>query len=152
MKAGSMEGLIGASQNIKMLNVPMKVYREAEKKGELGTMERAMGYASDFSQKVEEYSEKAQKELIKEQKEERKEFEKLNKEKLEQNKAEEKAKEKTENSTGVKADISEEGKELAKENIQVETATLDNLDVPISYNEHGVSIPEVAASEISVTV
>ena len=75
MKAGSMEGLIGASQNIKLVSTPMRVYKEAERRGDTGTMERAMGYVTDFQEKAHEYSDKAQEELAKELKEERKEQE-----------------------------------------------------------------------------
>ena len=44
MKAGSMEGLIGASLNMKLSRTPMRVYKEAELKGDTEAMERAMGH------------------------------------------------------------------------------------------------------------
>ena len=161
MKAGSMEGLIGASQNMKMMNVPMKVYHEAERKGDLGTMERAMGYAQEYSQKAEEYREKAQKELEKEQKEERAEFEKLQKEKLEEKRIEkkeqekkeqEKTKEKAANSSGVEINISEEGKELAKENSYMEPVTAVYGSVTVNHSAQSETVSETRTPEISVTV
>lgn len=59
MHTKTMEGLIGARTNTDMMNVPMRVYKEARRKGDRGTMERAMGYACDFQDKAEEYKEKA---------------------------------------------------------------------------------------------
>lgn len=73
MKAGTMEGLIGANANMKMANVPMRVYREAERKGDTGAMERAMGYVGEFTQKAHEYKDIAEEELLKEMKEKREE-------------------------------------------------------------------------------
>lgn len=55
MQAKTMEGLIGAGMNMKMMDVPMRVYKEARRKDDYGTMERAMGYVSDFAQKAQEY-------------------------------------------------------------------------------------------------
>ena len=119
MKAGSMEGLIGASNNIKLADVPMRVYREAERRGDTSTMERAMGYASDFTQKAYEYKEKAQDELIKELKEERSE------QQVKQDEAVEKSKQE------VKADI---------EQISVE-AGLDHMD-DVIISEEGIKCLE----------
>lgn len=75
MKAGSMEGLIGASVNMKLSQTPMRVFKEAERKGDTAVMERAMGYVTDFQEKAHECSDRAQEELAKELKEERKEQE-----------------------------------------------------------------------------
>lgn len=55
MQAKTMEGLIGAGVNMKMMDVPMRVYKEARRKDDYGTMERAMGYVSDYAKKTEEY-------------------------------------------------------------------------------------------------
>ena len=73
MKAGTMEGLIGAGINMKMVDTPMRVYKEARRKGDLGAMERAMGYASEFQDTAYDYKEKAEKELRKEMEENREE-------------------------------------------------------------------------------
>ena len=73
MKAGTMEGLIGAGVNMKLMDTPMRVYKEARRKGDLGAMERAMGYASEFQDTAYEYKEKAEKELRKEMQENREE-------------------------------------------------------------------------------
>lgn len=79
MNAGVMEGLIGASSNMKIVDVPMRVYHEAERRGDTGTMERAMGYASDFTKRANTYKEKAEEELKLEM-DEKRELEKLERE------------------------------------------------------------------------
>ena len=73
MKAGSMEGLIGASMNMELSRTPMRVFKEAERRGDTETMKRAMGYVTDYQEKAKECSDRAQEELPKELKEERKE-------------------------------------------------------------------------------
>lgn len=55
MQAKTMEGLIGAGMNMKMVDVPMRVYKEARRKDDFATMERAMGYAGDFAEKAGDY-------------------------------------------------------------------------------------------------
>ena len=80
MNAKTMDGLIGARRNIDLVNVPMRVYKEARLKGDTATMERAMGYVGEFSDKAWEYESKADEGMKEEAKEE-------------QEKAKEKAKE-----------------------------------------------------------
>lgn len=81
MLAKTMEGLTGARTNLNLRNVPMKVYKEARRKGDLGTMERAMDYAGDFTEKAEEYRKKAD-EGMQEEAEEAKKQEQRQREKL----------------------------------------------------------------------
>ena len=72
MHAKTMEGLAGASMSMKLMNTPMRVYKEAERRGDTAVMEQAMGYASDFADKAEDYrktSEKGMKEDVKEARE-----------------------------------------------------------------------------------
>ena len=76
MHTKTMEGLIGARTNMNLVNTPMRVYKEARRKGDLGAMERAMGYACDFAGRAEEYKEVAD-EGMKKESEEAKEKEKL---------------------------------------------------------------------------
>ena len=49
----TMEGLAGASTNMKLLNTPFRVYKDAERRGDTAVMERAMGYVGDFAEKAE---------------------------------------------------------------------------------------------------
>lgn len=70
--AKTMEGLAGASMSMKLMNTPIRVYKEAERRGDTAVMERAMGYASDFADKAEDYqktTEKGMKEDAKEARE-----------------------------------------------------------------------------------
>lgn len=69
MHTKTMEGLTGASMSMKLMNTPMRVYKEAEHRGDTAAMERAMGYAGDFADKAEDYrktTEKGMKEDAKE--------------------------------------------------------------------------------------
>ncbi len=60
MNTKTTEGLVGAGTNMNLLNTPMRVYREAERRGDTAVMERAMGYAEEFGNKAEAYKAKAQ--------------------------------------------------------------------------------------------
>lgn len=55
MHAKTVEGLTGASMSMKLMNTPLCVFKEAERKGDTAVMERAMGYVSDFADKAEDY-------------------------------------------------------------------------------------------------
>lgn len=55
MNTKTMEGLIGAGTNMDLVNTPMRVYKDARRKGDTGTMERARGYVNEFAGKAEEY-------------------------------------------------------------------------------------------------
>ena len=55
MHVKTMEGLVGAGTNMNLLNTPLRVFKEARRRGDTATMERAMGYVSEFDGKVEEY-------------------------------------------------------------------------------------------------
>ena len=72
MHTKTMEGLIGARTNINMTNVPMRVYKEARRRGDTGTMERAMGYINDFETRAYQYKDTAE-EGMKEEAEEARE-------------------------------------------------------------------------------
>lgn len=71
MNTKTMEGLAGASTNMNLINTPMRVYKEAERKGDLTKMERAADYAGKFASKAQEYQNKAEEGM----KEEAEEFE-----------------------------------------------------------------------------
>ncbi len=61
MHTKTMEGLAGASTNMKLLNTPFRVYKDAERRGDTAVMERAMRYVGDFAEKAEDYQKKAEK-------------------------------------------------------------------------------------------
>ena len=47
--------------SMKLMNTPIRVYKEAERRGDTAVMERAMGYASDFADKAEDYQKTTEK-------------------------------------------------------------------------------------------
>jgi len=71
MNTKTMEGLVGARTNMNLMDTPMRVYKEARRKGDTVAMERAMGYASEFSDKAQEYKAEADKGMEEDAKEAR---------------------------------------------------------------------------------
>lgn len=71
MHTKTMEGLVGASTNMKLLNTPFRVYKEAERRGDTAVMERAMGYVGEFADKAEDYRKTAEKGMKEDAKEAR---------------------------------------------------------------------------------
>ena len=69
MNTKTMEGLIGAGANMKLVDTPMRVYREARRKDDTATMERAMGYATEFADKADKYRAQADEGTLEEAKE-----------------------------------------------------------------------------------
>lgn len=97
MHSKTMEGLVGAKTNMNMLEVPMRIYRQAERRGDLGAMERAGEYITDFAGRKDDY---------------RKDIEEgMELERKEREKEEEKQKEQGNSSDAASLEISEEGKE-----------------------------------------
>ena len=75
MQAGSMKAFLGASSNLRLANTPMKVFKEAEARGDTEAMKRAMGYITDFEGNAEKDADKLGEETIKETREARKQQE-----------------------------------------------------------------------------
>lgn len=59
MNTRTMEGIAGAASNMELMNVPMRVYREAERRGDTGRMQQAMQYAQECADRTAEYQKKA---------------------------------------------------------------------------------------------
>lgn len=119
MNAGVMEGLVGASSNMKIVEVPMHVYHEAEREGNTAKMERALGYAADFTKRANTYKEEAEEELKLEMEEKRET------EEIEQEEAIEKAREEGKANQEAllegnmdSVEISEEGRQLLEQAMQ----------------------------------
>ena len=130
MKAGSMEGLIGASVNMESADTSLRVYKEAERRGDTAAMERAMGYVTHFQGKADEYSDKAQEELVKEKQAERREEAEEYREKLQEGN-------KSELQGEVNVEFSEEGKAALKNDAKEkgEVPILANTDVKMYTSE-----------------
>lgn len=131
MNTKTMEGLAGARTNINMVNAPMRIYKEARRKGDTATMERAMGYAGEFAGKAEEYKAEAD-EGMKEDVKEARERAELQREKAIEKRREERGKleERTDESREAKEDkveISEDGKVLLKENTDLGNTVFPEL-------------------------
>ena len=58
MNVQMMEGLLGASSNIKLSGTPMSVYRQASAEGDTEKMKRALGYTGECTEKAVKYQEK----------------------------------------------------------------------------------------------
>lgn len=116
MQTKTMEGLVGASFNMNLVDVPMRVYKDARRRGDIATMERSMGYVTEFSGRADEYGKKAE-EGMKEEAEKARELEKQQREEALEKKREERAEqeaavEKKEEETSVSQDtqaVAEDG-------------------------------------------
>ena len=71
MNIQMMEGLLGASSNIKLSGTSMSVYRKAIAEGDTEKMKRAMGYTVECTEKAVKYQEKLNKGMKAEAKAER---------------------------------------------------------------------------------
>ncbi len=116
MHTKTMEGLIGARTNMDMTNVPLKVFKEARRKGDTATMERAMGYVNDFEDKAFQYKEKAD-EGMKDEAKEAKEKEKQELQETIEKRREERKK-------------AEEQREAQRAETQTEAASTENISAP----------------------
>lgn len=71
MNVQMMDGLLGASSNIKLAGTPMSVYRQASAEGDTEKMKRALGYTGECTEKAAKYQEKLDEGMEAEAKEER---------------------------------------------------------------------------------
>lgn len=141
MNTKTMEGIVGAKTNMNMVNTPMRVYREARRKGDTGAMDRAMGYAGEYTQKAESY----RKEALEGMKEDAKEA--GEKEKAEREKAIEKRKEQREEAekraealwekNADTMEISEAGKALLKAYTEENAAQKTAAETETSIEKNG---------------
>ncbi len=144
MHTKTIEGLVGASTNVNLLNTPMRVFKEARRRGDTATMERAMEYAGDFSERAEKYQVKADEGMEEEAKEEKE------KEKLEREKAIEKRREEKEKLE----DRVEAGKDTKADSVEgrQETVKPDTVKEPVIYTKTGEVKPGEQSCNISVSV
>ena len=165
MHTMTMEGLIGARTNMNLMNTPMRVYKEARRKGDTETMERAMGYANECSDRAEEYKAEADEGMKKDAEETRRIAKEQSEEAIQKHRDEcEKLEKKMEENRNGDADtdtaeISEEGKVLLKDStdldnkVTAETKT-DPVREPVTYTKTGetVSAKQGTSKSISVSV
>ena len=163
MHTKTMEGLAGASTNIKLLNTPFRVYKDAERRGDTAVMERAMGYVGDFAEKAEDYQKKAEKGMKEEAKEARE------KAKTEQGNAIRKREElekriaESRNEDTDTVSISESGKVvLDKKTDSVQTGADNGVSIeetadavktePVIYTKTGETLKTESGTNLSVSV
>ena len=163
MHTKTMEGLAGASTNMKLLNTPFRVYKDAERRGDTAVMERAMGYVGDFAEKAEDYQKKAEKGMKEEAKEARE------KAKTEQGNAIRKREElekriaESRNEDTDTVSISESGKVvLDKKTDSVQTGADNGVSIeetadavktePVIYTKTGETLKTESGTNLSVSV
>lgn len=159
MHTKTMEGLVGARMNMDLVNTPMRVYKEARYKGDTATMERAMGYACEFTDRADEYKVKAD-EGMKEEAKAAREKEKAEREKAIQKRKEERDKFEEKIEERIKTDtveVSEEGKILLKDNRDIENADSsetksDIAKEPVTYTKTGEVSQTDQTAVISISV
>lgn len=167
MNTKTMEGLVGARTNMNLINAPMRVFKEAQRKGDTATMERAMGYVGEFTGKAEEYKAEAGKGMEEDAREAR-EKAKLQQEEAIQKRREEhgKLEKKVEEDRRANADakearaflleISNEGTALLKDNIGSGSVGFDKIKIdaikkPVAYTKTGKAVPSEQGASISVS-
>ena len=153
MHTKTMEGLAGASTNMKLLNTPFRVYKDAERRGDTAVMERAMGYVGDFAEKAEDYQKKAEKGM----KEDAKEAKEKAKTEQEKRIAE------SRNEDTDTVSISESGKAaLDKKTDSVQTDADNGVSIeetadavktePVIYTKTGEALKPESGTNLSVSV
>ena len=135
MNAKTMEGIAGAGTNMNLLRTPMRVYKEARRRGDTAVMERAMGYVGEFADKAQEYKAEADKGMEEDAREARErakaEQEKaVRRRKEEREKLEERIEENRSADTAADTvEFSEEGKVLLKDNMDFNRTGLERTDL-----------------------
>lgn len=178
MQAKTMEGLMGAGINKELARTPMRVFKEARRKGDTETMERAMGYVNDCEKRAEEYQVKTEEGMKEDAKEARRAEKAAREEAIEKRKEEreesEKRLEAAKEGGGVTLEISEAGKALAKdgtvsdvkaetaetagtegggaEAVSIETPKTDGAKAPGLYTGTGEMARSETGGSISVSV
>ena len=161
MNTKTMEGLVGAGTNMKLMNTPMHIYRDARRRGDTATMERAMGYVGEFSDRAEEYKAEADKGMEEDAREAREKAklqreEAIQKRREEREKLEEKIEEKRNGDTNSDTvEISEDGKMLLKGNIDLDGTgsderKMDAVKKPVMYTKTGETVPSEQGASVLV--
>ena len=133
MNIKTMEGLVGAHTSMNIAKVPVRVYMEARRRGDSGTMERAMGYAGEFADRAKEYQAKAD-EGMEEEAREAREREKLEQEEAiakrrMERKIQESEADKMHKENADTVEVSEEGRKLLEQG-KTDAAETDGKDHP----------------------
>ena len=147
MNIQMMDGLLGASSNIKLSDTPMSVYRQASAEGDTEKMKWALGYTGECTEKAVKYQEKLDKGMKAEAKAEKEKAELEREAAIEKRREERKqAEEGTESGRPQETDLvqlSEAAKAALKNNKPAETAEPIDSE-PVTYTPAG----EIAAAPV----
>lgn len=158
MNTKTMEGLVGARANVDLINTPFKVFKEARRKGDTATMERAMGYVDELSSRAEEYRSEADEGTREETRKAREQAEiereeAVRKRREERESLEEKIEESRERDT---VEVSEEGKALLGDTMDfdgtISSETKKEGKEPLLYGRTGGVIKTGEDVNICVSV
>ena len=150
MHTKTMEGLVGARTSMNLMNTPFRVFKEARRKGDTATMERAMGYVNDFSDKAWEYKAKADEGMEEDAKEAKEKAELARENVIEKRREEQEAfekkiaAEKAQDTDTI--EISTDGKVMLKEcvdsdrDVTIEPTTDVVKKEPVIYTQSGETI------------
>ena len=167
MNTKTMEGIVGANTNMNLLNTPMRVYKEARRRGDTGAMERAMGYAGECAERAEEYKAEAEKGMEEDAREAREkareEFEKAIQKRREERKAGEARVTGEERKAGETRQTGEEWNagetKVAGDGEKPEECNGENSPEgkrePVTYTRTGTAIPagqSVQSASISISI
>ena len=140
MNTKTMEGLVGAGMNMKIRDTPMRVYKEAEREGNIGKMEQAMGYVNELGTRAWECKSQAEEGMAEEAVEMKEAAAERREEKREQ-------KEEAENTVDTDRDtleVSEEGRKLLRENKDLpvsDPVPAGACSRPVIYTKEGRAVP-----------
>ena len=167
MHTKTMEGLAGANMSMKLLNTPLSVYKEAERKGDTAVMERAMGYVGEFADKAEDYQKIAEKGMKEDAREAREKVKTEQENAIQKRKEEREVKEKriaeSRNGDTDTVSISESGKAASDEkSASVQAGTDNDISVeetvdaikmePIIYSKTGETAKPEPGTNICVSI
>ncbi len=167
MHTKTMEGLAGASTNVKLLNTPFHVYKDAERRGDTAVMERAMGYVGEFAEKSEDYQKKAEKGMKEDAKEAREkaktEQENAIRKRKEEREEQEKRIAESRNEDTDTVSVSESGKAALDEKTDlIQTGADNSISVeetadavktePVIYTKTGEALTPESGTNLSVSV
>ena len=154
MNIQMMDGLLGASSNIKLSDTPMSVYRQASAEGDTEKMKWALGYTGECTEKAVKYQEKLDKGMKAEAKAEKEKAELEREAAIEKRREERKqAEEGTESGRPQETDLvqlSEAAKAALKNNKPAETAEPIDSE-PVTYTPAGEVSAVPAETEPSVS-
>ena len=154
MNIQMMDGLLGASSNIKLSDTPMSVYRQASAEGDTEKMKRALGYTGECTEKAVKYQEKLDKGMKAEAKAE-KEKAKLEQEAAIEKRREERkrAEESTESGRPQETDLVQisDAAKAALENSKPAEAAEPIDSEPVTYTPAGEIAAAPAETEPSVS-